>query len=408
MAIFAYTAVDNKGKEVKSEIEANSADEAVSKIRGMGYFPTQVQAKQQKGAAAQPAQGRAKAMTMGGVSNKHLTVFTRQLSILINAGLPVVRSIKILEGQLKPGVLKNSLMDVGDDVEGGSSLSEAMGRHPKAFDRLYVNMVKAGEAGGVLDVILQRLADFREKAQKLKKQIISAMIYPSFVITAAVGILIVIMIVVIPQFKAMFEEMGIELPISTRILLALANILLNYWYLIPAVPLFVFITLKLIGMNKSGRYALDFIKLKIPIMGTIMSKAVISRFVRTLGTLITSGVPILEALSIVQDAAGNAVVSNAIGMVRGSIREGESMARPLGQSGICDDMVVNMIDVGEETGELDKMLLKIADVYDDDVDTAVAGMMSIMEPALIIGLGGAVGFIVISLYMPMIAIMGAM
>ncbi len=407
MPVFTYTAVDNKGQEVKSEIEAANADEAVSKIRGSGYFPTQVRAKEKAGAAQAITQKRTKAMAMGKVSSKQLTTFTRQLAILVNAGLPVVRSIRILEGQLKSGVLKNSLMDVGDDVEGGSSLSEAMGRHPKAFDRLYVNMVKAGEAGGVLDIILQRLAEFREKTQKLKKQIIAAMVYPSFVIFAATGILVVIMIVVVPQFKAMFEELGVELPAPTRLLINIANTFKNYWFMIPILPILFIIIVKLVGSNKSGRYALDFLKLKIPLFGTIISKAMISRFTRTLGTLISSGVPILEALSIVQDAAGNEVLSHAIGMVHGSIREGESIARPLGQSGVCDDMVVNMIDVGEETGELDKMLMKVADVYDDDVDAAVSGMMSVLEPALIIGLGGAVGFIVISLYMPMISIMGS-
>ncbi len=407
MAVFAYTAVDAKGQEFKSEVEAASPDEAVTKIRGMGYFPTLVKAKERR-VSADAVQRKSKSASFGGVSKKHLTTFTRQMAILINAGLPVVRSIKILEGQLKAGVLKNALMDVGDDVEGGSSLSEAMSKHPKVFDKLYVNMVKAGEAGGVLDTILERLADFREKTQKLKKQIVAAMLYPSFVISAAVLILIIIMIVVIPQFKAMFEELGIELPIATKILLGTATMLLNHWYLIMFTPIVAAIAIKLIGLNKSGRYALDLVKLKMPLVGIIISKATVSRFARTLGTLITSGVPILEALSIVQDASGNAVMARAINRVHGSIREGESIAQPLGQSGVVDDMVVNMIDVGEETGELDKMLLKVADVYDDDVDTAVSGMMSLLEPMLIIGLGGVVGFIVIALYMPLIEIMSSM
>jgi type IV pilus assembly protein PilC len=407
MPVFAYTAVDAKGQEVKSEVEAVSPDEAVSKIRGMGYFPTLVKAKEKR-VSAEAVQKRHKAAAIGGVSKKQLTIFTRQMAILINAGLPVVRSIRILEGQQKPGVLKNALMDVGDDVEGGSSLSEAMSKHPKVFDKLYVNMVKAGEAGGVLDTILERLADFREKTQRLKKQIISAMLYPSFVISAAIIILIIIMIVVVPQFKKMFLELGIELPVATKILLGTATMLLNHWYLIVFVPIGIFVMIKLIGLNKSGRYAIDLIKLKLPLFGMIISKATVSRFARTLGTLITSGVPILEALNIVQDASGNAVMARAIARVHGSIREGENIAQPLGQSGVVDDMVVNMIDVGEETGELDKMLLKVADVYDDDVDAAVAGMMSLLEPMLIIGLGAVVGFIVIALYMPLIKIMSSM
>ena len=347
-------------------------------------------------------------LAIGGVSNKQLTTFTRQLSTLQDAGLPIVRSLRILEGQLKPGALKNTLITVGDDVEGGQTLSESMAKHPKAFDKLYVNMVRAGEIGGVLDAILQRLADFREKSQRLKKQIIGAMIYPIAVVTVAGGILWGILTFIVPKFTAMFEELDVELPAMTLLLIAASNFVATKWYWGAAAIAGIFIFMKVLGATSGGRYIIDKVKLKIPLFGTIISKAAIARFTRTLGTLVASGVPILEALNITKETSGNAVIARAINHVHDSIREGESIAEPLAQSKICDDMVVNMIDVGEETGDLDKMLLKIADNYDDDVDTAVAGLTSLIEPIMIIFLGGAVGFIVISLFLPLIQLMNSM
>ena len=410
MPIFTFEALDSQGQEVKDEIEAASSEEAINKIRAMQYFPTNVRAKgAKKGKGASKARPtgskRKKSFAIGGVSAKGLTTFTRQFSTLQDAGLPIVRSLKILEEQLKPGVLKNSLMTVTEDVEGGSTLSEAMSKHPKAFDKLYTNMVKAGEAGGVLDTILQRLADFMEKSQKLKKTIIAALIYPAVVLTVAGGILAGIMIFIVPKFQAMFTEMDLELPAITLLLVFVSHTLYNYWYLMPGIPFGFYLAYRLVVWNKAGRFILDKAKLKAPLFGSLITKATISRFARTLGTLITSGVPILEALNIVRDATGNAVVTRAITKIHDSIREGESIAAPLAQSKICDHMVVNMVDVGEETGELDKMLLKIADNYDDDVDTAVAGITSLIEPVMIVGMGGAVGFIVVALFMPLISLM---
>ena len=412
MPIFAYRALDSQGQEVRNEIDADSSDDALNKLRGQNLFPTSVKEKSAKKtgpkARGVASSSRKKTLTIGGVSSKELCTFTRQLSTLINAGLPIVRSLKILGDQLKPGVLKNALMDVADDVESGSALSEAMAKHPKAFDKLYVNMTRAGEAGGILDQILERLAMFMEKAQRLKKRVMSAMIYPIAVVTVAGGILIVIIGYIVPQFETMFKEMGTKLPTPTLILTGAGNVVQHHWWVFLAVPFGLFVLYRLIVFSKSGRYAVDFVKLKLPIFGIIVNKSTVSRFARTLGTLITSGVPILEALNIVKEATGNAVVAAAVGKVHDSIREGESMAAPLAASEICDDMVVNMVDVGEETGELDKMLLKVADTYDEDVDALVSGMMSLIEPLLIVGMGITVGFIVIALFLPLIDLMQTM
>jgi len=410
MPIFTYRALDSQGQEVRNDIEAENSDDALNKLRGQNLFPTSVKEKAgrkagPKTAAAATGTSRKKSLAFGKVRQKDLCTFTRQLSTLINAGLPIVRSLKILGEQLKPGVLKNSLLDVADDVEGGMALSEALSKHPKAFNKLYVNMARAGEAGGILDQILERLATFMEKAERLKKKVFAAMIYPAAVITVAGGILILIIGYIVPQFQKMFDEMGTTLPVPTQILVKAGDIVQHQWWLFLTIPFAAFILYRLIVFTKSGRYALDFVQLKLPILGIIVNKSAISRFARTLGTLITSGVPILEALNIVKEATGNTVVAAAVGKVHDSIREGESMAAPLNAAKVCDAMVINMIDVGEETGELDKMLLKVADTYDEDVDALVGGMMSLMEPLLIVGMGLTVGFIVIALFLPLIDLM---
>jgi type IV pilus assembly protein PilC len=412
MATYRYEAMNAQGQAVKQEIDANSEEEAIQKIRAMKLFPTSIKEKAgaaKRGTTAAGGQKKGKkSLAIGGVSNKALTLFTRQLSTLQDAGLPIVRSLKILEGQQKPGALKNILVEVTEDVEGGMTFSEALSKHPRAFDKLYVNMVRAGEIGGVLDAILQRLADFREKAQRLKKQIIGAMIYPAAVVTVAGGILAGILTFIVPKFKKMFDELNVELPFLTQVLIAFSDFVANKWYWGLAIIFGTIIVMKTLAATSGGKYILDRVKLKLPVFGTIISKATIARFTRTLGTLVASGVPILEALNITKDTAGNQVIANAIARVHDSIREGESIAEPLAQSKICDDMVVNMIDVGEETGDLDKMLLKIADQYDEDVDVAVAGMTSLIEPIMIIFLGGAVGFIVIALFLPLIKLMNSL
>ena len=411
MAVFQYEALNSSGQEVKDEIEAPSKEEAVAKVRSLGYFPTRVNEKGGKkklGARAVAGKRRKAAGTgFGGVRTKTLTTFTRQLSTLQDAGLPILRSIKILEQQQKPGMLKKSLAQVAEDVEGGATLSEAMGRHTKCFDRLYSNMVAAGEAGGVLDVILQRLADFLEKAQKLKNKVIGAMIYPVVVIVIASAITLAIIIFLVPKFKDIFLDFGVaDLPWITNFLIQVSDWLIAGqppgWFVILISPILVLGIYKLIRQAYIGRFIIDTIWLKVPIIGGIIGKSGIARFTRTLGTLIAAGVPILEALKITKATTGNEVYSSMLGKVHDSIREGDSFANPLRASKCVDSIVVNMVDVGEETGELDKMLYKVADNYDDEVDTLVASLVSLLEPVLVVVLGGIVGFIVIGLYMPMI------
>lgn len=338
-------------------------------------------------------------------SQKHVTSFTRQFATLLDAGLPVVRSLDILEAQQKPGLLKLALAEVKEDVEGGAALSEAMSKHSVVFDRLYVNMVRAGEAGGVLDEILSRLADYREKALRLQQRILGALVYPAAVITIAAGILCGIMVFIIPRFQQMFQEMGLELPPMTRVLMWIANTVGAFWYVLLFTPLLVWAGVRFAAKTPPGRLIVDRIKLSLPVFGMILSKSAISRFCRTLGTLVQSGVPILDALGIIQNATGNVVVANAVGNVRNSIKEGDTIAEPLRHCGVFDDLVVNMIQVGEETGELDRMLIKVADTYDGEVDTLVAALMSLLEPMLIVGLGGMVGFIVLALFMPILEMM---
>ena len=306
---------------------------------------------------------------------------------------------------MRPSLLKNISATVADDVETGSSLSESLARHPKAFDKLYVNMVRAGEAGGILDVILQRLASFMEKAEAIKRKLVGASVYPAVVMTVAVGVVIVVLTFIVPKFEEVFKQVGTTLPGPTQLLIDVSNVVKSIWFLIILLPIILFILLKLYMKTKPGRLMIDRFKLNMPFLGILIRKAVTARFTRTLGTLLQSGVPILEALNIIKGAAGNEVVANAIAQVHDSIREGENIAEPLAQSGIFDDMVINMIDVGEETGELDKMLLKIADTYDSEVDIAVSSLMSILEPILILFLGLTVGLIVLALFMPLVSLL---
>ncbi len=408
MPRFTFEAMDGQGRTVKDEVDARSQEEAIQRIRRLGYFPTSLREKAEAGATRAAGPARKRSLAFGRVSGKQLTLFTRQLSTLQDAGLPILRSVRVLQEQIKPGILKNTLLDVADDIEAGSTLSEALGRHPRVFDKLYVNMVRAGEAGGVLDQVLTRLAEFREKAQRLQRRVLGAMIYPSVILIFATLIVTFVMIYIIPKFKEIFDDFGIDLPTMTYALINTAMFIKGHWYLVPAVPIGIFIVIKLIGMTNTGRFVIDLTKLRLPLLGVIIRKATLSRFTRTLGTLLASGVPILESLNIVKDAAGNAVVSNAIGRVHDSIREGESMAEPLAQSRVCDLMVVNMVEVGEETGELDRMLIRVADTYDEDVDAAVNGLVSIMEPLLIIAVAFVGGFIVISLFLPLIKLMTEM
>ncbi len=411
MATFAYEAMNQAGREVKDEIDAASSEDALAKIRSLGYFPTRIR---EKGTSKTKAAATGKKRKVGGfgkVKTKMLTQFTRQLSTLQDAGLPILRSLRILEEQQRPGNLKNVLRALGEDIEGGATLSEACAKHPKCFNRLYVNMVAAGETGGVLDTILQRLADFLEKAQRLKRKIIGAMIYPIVVISFAVAIVSGIMIKVIPKFKDIFADFGTKLPKITEFLIKLSD-----WFVkgrppgaavVLVGPFALLMLFRLLRTSKGGRYATDVVGLKIPVIGTLLEKSAVSRFTRTLGTLVNAGVPILEAINITKETAGNEVYSRALEKVHDSIREGETFAAPLRATKVCDGIVVNMIDVGEETGELDKMLLKIADNYDEEIDVAVASLVSLLEPVMVVVLGGIVGFIVIALFMPLVSLINS-
>jgi len=413
MPLFKYEALDSQGVAIKNEVEALSQKEAVSKIRNMGYFPTKVMAaggvkKPTATAAAAPKRRRGAG---GKVKVKLITQFARQLSTLQDAGLPILRSLRILQEQQKAGTFKRVIGYVADDIEGGATLSEALSRFPKCFDRLLVGMVAAGETGGVLDLILSRVADFMEKAQKLKARVKGAMVYPIVVLGAAFTILLLLMTFVIPKFKDVLQEMieG-DLPIITQYVLAAADWIAKDfgWLVLCGVPFgFVFLT-RFIRRFKVGRYILDCIKLRLPVIGQLSKKIAITRWTRTLGTLIGAGVPILDAINVTSETAGNEVFSKMLINVQNSIRQGDTFAAPLKQSKTVDLIVTNMVAVGEETGDLDKMLLKVADNYDEQVDVLVASLMHLLEPIMILGLGAVVMTIVLSVFLPMIKIISGL
>ncbi len=419
MATYTYQALNASGKTQKGTVEASSSEEAIQRIKSQGYFPTSVQAQKAKKSSNKADKAAEKAakpkkkkkgggFSIGGVKPKYLALFTRQLSTLQDAGLPLLRSLQILESQQKPGLLKNILLGVTEEVEGGSSLSESMGKFPKAFDHLYVKMVNAGEIGGVLDVILQRLSEFMEKAERLKRKIKGAMVYPIVVIFVALAILTGIMLLIIPKFEEIFLDFGIELPGLTQALINTSRWVAGNGSMVPGWAVLVFggpilwMSYKLIRKTPPGRAVFDTTVLWVPVLGTLIRKTVIARFTRTLGTLISAGVPILEAVTITAQTSGNHVFEKALTNVHDSIREGETFATPLRESKTCDAIVVNMIDVGEETGEMDAMLLKIADNYDEEVDVAVAALVSLIEPLMVVVLGVMVGTIVVAMFLPMI------
>jgi len=436
MPTYQFEAIDaSTGKEVRDTVDAASEAEAQATIRSMGYMVTKIKARKAKAAKAAAGGGRKPGRTfaMGGVPTKELTLFTRQLSILQDAGLPILRSLKILANMQKPGRLKNCLLDVCDEIEGGANLSEAMSKSPKAFDRLYCNMIRAGEAGGALEVILRRLAEFMEKSQSLKRKVKGALVYPIVVVLVAVGILTFIMLKIVPQFKKIFDDFGSELPPMTQLLIDISNFIANYWFLLPAVPIGVVMLIRAVKLIPYGRFGWDLYTLKVVVFGQLIEKNIVARSSRTLGTLLSSGVPILEALNITKETSGNMMFERLFSKVSDAIREGEAIAKPLKvysvppfnlvalafwtaffpgigallylmryKKPVVDDLMVNMVDVGEESGELDTMLYKVADTYDEEVAVLTESLTSLMEPLLIIFLGGAVGFIVIALFLPLI------
>ena len=426
MPQFQFTAADAKGEQMSGTIESTSEAEAIQQLRSQGYYPLQVveagkgklAAKKgaKKGKAA-PGPKKAKSSTGGRIKPKILMIFTRQLATLIDSGLPLLRGLTVLAKQEPNPVLRGTIGARADSVQSGSTFSEALAQHPRIFNKLYVNMVKAGELGGVLEVVLVRLAEYQEKAHKLKNKIVSAMVYPVIVMFIAVAILVFLMLFIVPKFETMFAELGkdAELPMISQIVFGTSKFFLkpSVW-IIPNI-VWVFLVFMLIGflMNmwgktKKGRRVIDSMKLKLPIFGDIQRKSAIARFSRTLGTLVTSGVPILQALNITRDTAGNVVVSDAIEKVHEAVKEGESIVTPMQSSNIFPSMVISMVDVGEETGQLPEMLLKVADVYDDEVDNAVTALTSILEPIMIVILALVVGAVVFALFLPLIKIISEM
>lgn len=477
MPVYQFEAMDAAGQEIRDEIDAANEEEAQTTIRQMGYFVTKISVKKQAATAAGQAGGK-RGFAIGKVKTKQICAFTRQLSILQDAGLPILRSLKILENNQKSGKLKFALMDVCEEIEGGATLSEAMAKSPKVFSRLYVNMIKAGEAGGALETILQRLADFLERAESLKRKVKGALIYPIIVVTVAAAILTFIMLFIVPTFETMFEEFGLTLPAPTLLLIAMSNYISGYWFLLIAMPICLMILVKLMRKFRHGRMGFDMFIIKVPIFGGLIEKNILARTTRTLGTLISSGVPILEAINITRETSGNGMFERMFTRVNESIREGEVISKPLREysvlgihpmalvfwalfgsfpgcilmsialtakgtkldtggmvqtltmlatqaivgggvlaalwgftkvkSRVVDDLVVNMVDVGEETGELDTMLYKVADTYDEEVRTMTDGLTALMEPLMIVFLGLAVGFIVISLFMPLVSLISGL
>lgn len=416
MPVFQYRALDSNGKEVKAEIEALSSKEAISKIRNKGLFPTKVRAhsagkKVKAAGAAKPKRRRA----TGKVPIKHVCQFARQLSTLQDAGLAILRSLRILEGQQKKGNMRRVIGLVADDIEGGATLSEAMSKHPKCFDRLFVNMIAAGEVGGVLDIILSRVAEFMEKSQRLKAKVKGAMVYPIVVLSAAFIIVMGLMLFIIPTFAEVLLDMSegeAELPQLTQTLLNISEWLqarkgLNAG-IVVAVPFIFIAIMRLVRQFRAGRYASDWTKLRTPVLKQLVYKTAVARWTRTLATLISAGVPILEALNITRETSGNEIYSNMLGKVHNAIRQGDTFANPLRQSKTVDAIVVNMVDVGEETGDMDKMLEKVANNFDEEADVLVSALMSMLEPIMIIVLGLIVGTIVLAMFLPMISIITAL
>lgn len=426
MPKFNYVAMDSRGKETKGTLEVANQSEAIGRLKEMGFFPTKVteadkvDKKDEKAAkaAARPGAKKKGGINLnikipglgGGVKAKVLTTFTRQLATLVDAGLPLLRGLRVLEKQERNANLKGIIDELAVAIEGGSTFSEALAQHPKVFNRLYTNMVKAGELGGVLEVVLNRLSEFMEKAQKIKGKVVAAMFYPSAVLVVAVSILIVLMVWVVPKFELIFKDMleGEDLPGFTRFVLGISNLIKNRAPLTVGVLFGIFIAFKLFTKTRFGHKLFDRVKLKIPVFGDVISKVAISRFTRTLGTLISSGVPILQALTIVKETSGNIIIGDAIGAVHESVKEGETITQPLEAANIFPPMVISMVDVGEQTGALPEMLLKIADNYDEEVDNAVAAMTSLLEPIMIVCLAVIVGSIVIALFLPLIVLMDKM
>ena len=423
MPSFAYVALDAQGQQVSDYIDASTQSEAINALRSQGLVPTSVKEqarvtkkkagktdKDNKKSEAKKATIRIPFLEKKTVKSATLMIFTRQLATLIDAGLPLLRGLTVLAKQEPDPVLKKTITQLAEAVQGGGTFSDGLNSHPKIFNKLYVNMVKAGELGGVLEVVLNRLAEFQEKAQKVKGKVKSAMMYPAIVMVIAIIIMGFLLVFIVPKFEQIFADMlgGKPLPLLTQIVIGTSRFVQQQFLLIGIVIAVVVFAFKFIASTPKGSLLLDQFMLKAPLFGDLTRKNGISRFTRTLGTLVTSGVPILQALNITKETAGNAVISTAISKIHDAVKEGESIVRPMDASGVFPSMVISMVDVGEETGQLPEMLLKVADLYDDEVDSAVAGLTSMMEPIMIVFLAVVVGAIVIALFLPLIGIISGM
>jgi len=421
MPTFEYIALDANGEESTGNIDADSDSDAISQLRKNGFYPTKVIDKAKGGlSSADKKRARTGSKTKGKssvggkaggakakVKSKSLMIFTRQLATLIDSGLPLLRGLTVLGNQEPNPVLKSTISSLADSVQGGSTFSESLTQFPNIFNKLYVNMVKAGELGGVLELVLNRLAEYQEKAQKLKNKIVAAMVYPLVVMFIASAIMVFLLVVIVPKFEKIFVDMlgsADKLPGLTKAVVGASRGMVKNIIPIAILILVLVVIWRIFAATKGGRVIIDKIKLKIPIFGDVQRKSAISRFSRTLGTLVTSGVPILQALNITKETAGNIVISNAIQKVHDAVKEGESIVAPLEASKVFPPMVISMVDVGEETGQLPEMLLKIADVYDDEVDNAVTALTSMLEPIMIVVLALVVGTIVLALFLPLIEI----
>jgi type IV pilus assembly protein PilC len=421
MPRFNYVALDARGQESSGLLEAASSNAAISQLRQAGYFPTSViqeaigsadgkDARRHAMTTVRLAKPRAKKgivlLQRKKVKSKVLMIFTRQLATLIDSGLPLLRSLNVLSNQERDKVLKKTINALADSVQSGSTFSDALTLHPRIFNNLYINMVKAGEVGGVLELVLNRLSEFQEKAAKIKNKVLSAMVYPIIVMTMAIGILCFLLVFIVPRFEVIFHDLlgDKPLPPVTQFVLGVSGFMQNHGVVLLAAVVAGVMLYNLIGRTRGGRLAIDTFKLRMPLFGNLNLKTAISRFARTLGTLVTSGVPILQALNITRETAGNSAIARAIARVHDSVKEGESIVQPLEASKAFPAMVVSMIDVGEETGKLPEMLLKIAEVYDDEVDNAVAALTSMLEPIMIVFLAVIVGTIVLALFTPLISI----
>ena len=429
MATFQYIAKDPSGNEMRGMVEASDRNAAIRAVQAQGLRPTALgevksSSSSAKPKAKAPAAGAAKKSGLnkdininlrlpnwmrGRIKTKVLTQFTRQLATLVNAGLPLMRGIEVLKRQMKDQQMLEALNGIGENIAAGGTFSESLTQYPKIFDHLYVNMVKAGEAGGVLEVVLGRLAEFAEKSEKIKNKVKGAMIYPIVVLVAAIGITAFLLVAVIPKFQQVFNDMlgGAALPPITQFVINASEFVQHNGLQILIGVVAVVVIMKVIGKTEKGAYFFDALKLKMPVTGTLTQRSAVSKFTRTLGTLLSSGVPILQSLTITRDTTGNRVLTAAIQNVHDSVKEGESMTQPLSQCKVFPPMVVSMVEVGEETGALADMLTRIANTYDDEVDNAVAGMTAAIEPALIIVLAVVVGTIVIAMFLPMVKIIGS-